>query len=646
MSESTGQVLAANLAALRLRDAELADRIAATAPATLTWTTSPKGLLSAAVVEDGRTLQLASRYDPLAEATRIIAPVDLTKHACIVMLGMAVGHHVAHLAQKINGNALIIVFEPDLPVLRAVLERVDHSRWLRSPNVILVTGEIDRGGLLQRIDRFSATVTQGAVLVTHPPTRQRHAEAISSFTSLVTEVLAYCRTNVATALVNATRTCFNQSSNLPFYAAGATINELHNAAKGYPAVCVGAGPSLAKNVDLLRDPAVRKRVVVIAAQTTLKPLLDRGIRPDFVTALDYSEISRRFYEDLPPLPDVTLVAEPKAHPTILEAFPGPVRVTSSRFLDRMLGDLAPTIMKMKEGATVAHLSFYLAQHLGCDPIIMIGQDLGFSDGLYYCPGTAIHDVWACELNPFNTIDMLEWQRIVRHKGHLKRMVDVHDRPIFSDEQMVTYLKQFERDFIEAPQLVIDATEGGLPKKRTTVMTLAEALQQYATRDVPPLPQAPAELNVTKLRAAAELLDRRIDEVRELQHLSRKTIPLLRQLLEHQRDRMRSDKLFAKVRQIQRRVHGELNEAFALVNDLNVVGAFRRARADRRIQGSDTADAFTKQAEQIKRDIDNIDWMIQACDEALNIFSEARKRLRDRLQRANAGRPAVATASSR
>ena len=32
----------------------------------------------------------------------------------------------------------------------------------------------------------------------------------------------------------------------------------------------------------------------------LKPLLERGIRPHFVTALDYHEISERFYEGLTP----------------------------------------------------------------------------------------------------------------------------------------------------------------------------------------------------------------------------------------------------------------------------------------------------------------------------------------------------------
>jgi len=44
---------------------------------------------------------------------------------------------------------------------------------------------------------------------------------------------------------------------------------------------------------------------------------------------------------------------------------------------------------LRAGATVAHLAYYLAEHLGCNPIIMVGQDLGFSDGLFIRPAPAL-----------------------------------------------------------------------------------------------------------------------------------------------------------------------------------------------------------------------------------------------------------------
>ncbi len=611
-------ILNANLARLRLNDPQLAERLSQTRPAALNWAASRSGPLSASVEQKSGPLWLASRYDPMSEAEKLADKVDLSTVACAVMLGLGLGYHVGRVAARMGDTqSLMVVFEPDSALLRAVMEKIDLTDWLGRHNIIMADLQMDRAALLKRVESFSGMLTQGTVLVTHPPSRQLHEEALSRFGQTVTEVLEFCRTNVATALVNASRTYRNLSMNIHHYAAGANVNPLQNAADCFPAVCVGAGPSLTRNLKLLSDPDHRRRVVVIAVQTMLKPLLASGIRPDFVTALDYHQISKRFYEGLPDLPDVTLVAQPLVHPAVLDCYPGPIRVTHSDFLDKLLGDQARPIATMPYGATVSHLSFYLAQHLGCDPIMLVGMDLGFSDGLYYFPGTAIHDVWAPEFGPFNTLEMMEWQRIVRHRNHLKKMVDVHGRSIYSDEQMLTYLKQFERDFANASQTVLDATEGGLPKQHTTAITLSQALSDYATRPVPPLPRSCTALDRQRLEATAKVLRLRRTEVSELRRLSRQAVPLLRKMLDCQADRQRMDRLFAKLEPIQRRV-ASLACAFDLVNQLNTVGVFKRSRADRAIENV-TMDALARQRHQLQRDIENVQWLGQACDEMLDII---------------------------
>ena len=635
-------ILSHNLAAISRADPELADALLAAEPAELAWTASKAGPLTATLPCDtsgGRAVALASKYDPHQEAAKLTADIDRQATACVVVLGFGLGYHADRLARQGNAQGpvtlapsdVLIVFEPDLSLLRAVLEVLDYTDWLGHPSVILAGPDTDKAALLRRLESRSGTLTLGTQLVTHPLTRQRQPAEVGAFSKLVTETLAYARTNVATALVNASRTVSNLACNLPHYAAGPNVNELVNAAKGFPAVCVGAGPSLVKNLDLLCDPDLRRKVVVIGVQTTLKPMLDRGIRPDFVTALDYSAICTRFYEGLPPLPDVTLVVEPKCNPAIIASYPGPVRVCQSPVNDRLLGDLARPIAPMRAGTTVAHLSFYLAQLLGCDPILFIGQDLGFSDGLYYCPGTAVHNVWAGEIGAFNTIETMEWTRIVRMRGNLRRAEDVHGRPIFTDEQMSTYLAQFERDFAEASQQgtkLIDATEGGMPKAHTRRMTLREALKEHATRGLPPLPSAEAALDPSRLRGLRELLKGRLAEVRELRKVTRETVTLLNRIKKDQRDPARVDKLFVKVQKNTRRVQTELADAFALVSSVNTIGTFRRERTDRKISHSDAGDQFAQQLVQIDRDLDNLDFIQQSCDEAIAIYEDARQRVED------------------
>lgn len=627
------QILVANLKALRGNDGALAERLEQVQPVGLNWAASKAGPLWATIEHEGTVTSLASRYDPIGEANKLLFELDLQKNSGVVVLGMGLGYHVAEIASQMNSDGIMVVFEPNLALLRAVMERIDHTAWLGWPNVVIADVTTDRAAMIGRLEQHSALLTQGTVLISHPPSRLMHGEAMTTFGKMVTETVAFCRTNVVTALVNASRTCGNLTQNVPYYVAGANTDPLMGAAQGCPAVCVGAGPSLAGNVDLLCNQAVRSNVVVIAAQTSLKPLLSRGIKPDFVTALDYSEISSRFYENLPPLPDVTLVADPKAHPSILDSFPGPIRVCRSEFLENMLGDLAPSFTAIKDGATVAHLSFYLAQHLGCDPIILIGQDLGFSDGMYYCPGTAIDEVWAPELGPFNTVEMMQWTRIVRHRQHLCKLDDVHGNSIYSDEQMITYLKQFEHDFSEAPQRILDATEGGLAKQHTNRVTFAEALKQYATQPLPdlPIPQQEAALlvagrfDLSRLKAADRLLAQHESNVRELIRLTRKALSVLERMLEHQRDHRRMEKLFEKLTVIQSKVYGELGTTFSLVNSMNTVAAFKRARADRTIRYAEFGQQ-ARQVKQIERDRENLEWLIQACDEALANFRNARDRI--------------------
>ncbi|MEX2671825.1 MAG: 6-hydroxymethylpterin diphosphokinase MptE-like protein [Phycisphaeraceae bacterium] len=665
-----------NLAALERTNPAAAEQLRrATARTDVQWLeTRDAGAPSAVVTAPHRqtAISLASRLHPLREADRIAARIDVQTHGLIVIVGFGLGYHLRSAMRAIAGKAALLIYEPDAGLLRAVLERLDVSDILVADRLALLVGEDGRGPSLTPImERRAAMVTQGLQLITHPPTRQLDGPSVQAFCETLKQAVDYCRTVVATTLVNARITVRNLTQNAAWYAAGNTINELKNTAVGKPAVLVAAGPSLAKNIDLLAKPGVRDRVIIIAAQTVLKLLLDYNIRPHFVTALDYHEISRRFYDGLPDLPDVTLIAEPKANPLILDHYPGPVRILQHKFLDTLLNKDATDAPHagLPAGSTVAHLSLYLAQYLGCDPIILTGQDLGFSDGLYYCPGTAIHQVLAPELGIFNTLETMEWKRIARHKHHLNKRDDIHGRPIYADQQMLTYLSQFERDFAEAEQTIIDATEGGLPKRNTQIMPLGQALESYAPgrthrgapasadgragdptlsqtpsgpgepgrlaerslAGAPPqsiitLPVPTGQLNEARLRTARERVQQRIKQTQQLQQTTQQTLKLLHQMLHDQGDHHRMGRHFKQLERQRKRV-ATLDDAFKLVDAVNQVGAFNRLRADRAIgAAASELDAHDRQKRQLERDITNLSWLDDACAETLDLLDGAADRM--------------------
>lgn len=569
---------------------------------------------------------LASRRRPLSEGRRLVEHADLVEHAVFVINGFGLGHHVRALAERLEKRGLIIVFEPDLPLLRAVFERIDHARWLAKAHVIFVTDAADRGGLARRLQGCESMLALGIEFLDHPASRTRLGHDAITFSASFRDHMASAKTNMVTTLIRSLDTVRNNLLNLDHYAAGAGVAELRRAASGFPAVIVSAGPSLHRNIHLLAKPGVRDRCVIIAAQTTLKPLLAAGVRPHFVTALDYHEISKRFYEDIPPqsLDGVTLVAEPKAHPVILDSFPGPVRCCRAEVLDQVLGDLKRDMGVLPAGATVAHLAMYLARHLGCDPICFIGQDLGFPDGLYYAPGTAIEHVWAPELSPFNTMEMMQWQRIVRHRAHLRKAKDASGRSIYTDQQMATYLNQFERDFAiyrEEGVEIIDATEGGVAKQHATSMPLAEVLARHATRPLPALPAAPSELDGDRLAATR----RRAAEVRRsivrLREVSRRTVALLNRMLDDQDDAAKMASHFRRMDRYRGEVERRM-EAFNLVNHLNQLGAFKRLKADRRLNMQEDLAPLERQRAELQRDLTNVQWIEDAATEMIDLLATA------------------------
>ena len=619
-----GPTLERNLRALERTSPDAVAAIRSAAPhAGVEWIDTPEGP-SATITSGtsgphgthGTQRALASKRGPRTEAARLAERVDIAASPGLVVLGFGLGLHVEAIGDRLKKTGVMLVFEPDVALLRAVFERIDCSAWLAETNVALLIDAEDAGAVHRAIRGVKGVVASGVAMVEHPPSVPRLGKTAAQFGETISLVLKGLKTTVVTTLMQAEVTMRNGLQNLDRYATTPGVAELADAAKGHPAICVAAGPSLARNIDQLRAPGVRDRCVIIAAQTVLKPMLAKGIKPHYVTALDYHEISRRFYEGLTAddVEGITLIAEPKANPAILEAYPGAIRTPRDDWLDTLLGELAVPKGTLTAGATVAHLSYYLARHLGCDPVALIGQDLAFTDGQYYAAGAAIHRVWAGELGAFNTLEMLEWQRIARMGSHLVKATDHLGRPVYTDEQMASYALQFSEAFAgdEARGLTtIDATEGGLAKSHTVVRPLAEVLSE--------LPDTPLDLPATQTPQDTKRLRRVADRVRtvrgdalQVAAISRDTERLLGAMAEHHTDQRRVNELIGKAQTNGQRVR-DLGAAYELTQHLNQTGALKRFRADRAIHMDAGASELDRQRAQIERDQTNVRWIAEVAD---------------------------------
>ncbi len=360
-------------------------------------------------------------------------------------------------------------------------------------------------------------------------------------------------------------------------------------------------------------------------------------------------MSARFYEGLSreDVEGCTLVVQAMANPAIFQAYPGEVRCPGDDLSDRVLGELqGPARVGsrgvLRPGATVAHMAYYLARHMGCDPVILVGQDLGFTDGQYYSAGAAIHRVWSGELNEFNTLEMMEWQRIVRSKSMLHRATDVLGRPIFTDEQMTTYLAQFERDFASDEReglSTIDATEGGVVKRHTHAMALRDALAQCApsggrTVTIPPArPDAPGDGRLTaRLREVRR-------EALEVANLSRAAAEKLREMKGSVGKPGVVNRLIQEVYVLRDRATTQAT-GYSLAQFLNQTGAFNRAKADRAIELERWLTAEQRQERQIERDIKNVTWLADAAGEVGLMLDATVRAIRSGVKQTRPAQPRI------
>lgn len=644
-----GDILDRNLAALAGFSPAAARRIAA-APLTteLEWVDSEEDRPGLVLVETPSVIAdpfglaeapapvrrvLASRRRPVTEAERLAESVDVIENGGVCVMGFGAGYHCEAFAGRLGDMGAIVCFEPDVSLLRSVLERVDHSGWIEKSNFRLLTDPDDGAAITAGIRGVEGVLSLGVQIVEHPASRPRLGELSTRFGERFANAMKSMRTSVMTTLVRSQSTLRNMVMNADYYASTGGVDSLAGAASGRPAIVVSAGPSLERNIEQLKDPAVREHAVVIAVQTMLKPMLRRGIKPHFVCALDYHELSRRFYEGLTAedVEGVTLIVEPKANPAILEAFPGRILCVQEQMLDQLLGpELSGQKWPITAGATVAHLCAYLGRHMGCDPLILVGQDLGFTDGQYYSAGAAIHDVWAGELGPMRTLEMFEWERIVRSRSMLRKAQDIHGRPIYTDEQMATYLGQFEVDFAvdaEKGLRVIDATEGGVRKAHTTVMSLSEALETYANGEPVSLDETGAgRVRASVVPLVAARLERVAEQAGEVESCSREAAEILGKMIEPGVSAKKVDRLIEEVYAVRDEVRMH-EPAYGLVQFINQAGALKRFRADRTIELSESLDERGRQNKQIERDISNVEWTAEAAAELAALLRDAASAIR-------------------
>ncbi len=426
--------------------------------------------------EDGTEVWLHSRNDPEREAARWAEGLPAAPLATYVLLGVGLGYPLAALLRRIPPGTPVVAVERSPALARQALARVDFTAPADRP-IFFLPG-IAPEEIFPLLRSHNEMLLAGPVLFAeHPASVQGFPRYYDPMRTAVTRWVQAGAMGLQTGMALGERFTGNRVRNLEAYLDSPGIRPWQGCAAGFPVIVVSAGPSLRKNIHRLAE--AQEGAVVIAVSTALKAVLGAGVRPDFTVLIDYHEVSRRYFEDIPAGRPIPMVTEACAAPAAVSAHQGPRLFAEDRFYSLLMPSLEDRYGWLPKGSTVAHTAAEFALYLGAERVVLVGQDLSYSHGITHVPGTAIHAEWLPRTNRFATLETLEWESLIAAREQKVRVADRAGKPLYTDQSMLTYLKEFEAMAARHPGRFVNATEGGARIAGMEDLDLAEALRRHA-----------------------------------------------------------------------------------------------------------------------------------------------------------------------
>lgn len=417
------------------------------------------GVNSAIIKQAGENpYHLHSTIDPVKEAREWVSHIQIEEYTAYVVLGCGLGYQVRALWDKIPENSILCLFVTETEynlVMQAEtkgpLYKLKDKRFL----LYYVCELYDMATVIaHRMVDFDIKKVN---LCKYYPAMRIKAD----FYALCEETLVDLIGEKMTMTVNLNITTGklfieNYWTNMPYIGTNPGIANFKNAFQGWPCIVVSGGPSLNKNINILKD--CLPYAVVIAAGSTMGALHKQGITPHFLVVTDANSF---MFDDLERCCDehTVLVASIEVCHKVVERYPGRICFTYTIDDDRnIFADYLPSTVRLRQTSTVATVAVDFAQHCGAEKIIMVGQDLAFTgdydhaDGIQ-CGGYAAFD-------------------LVEVPGYYGGMVPT----IASFKTAIEYLETYVKNISHIR--FINATEGGAQIAGMEQLPLAEVKTEF------------------------------------------------------------------------------------------------------------------------------------------------------------------------
>lgn len=414
---------------------------------------------------------LHSKYDVMEEAERLTKKIDFTKDSLIIVFGIGLGYHLFKLKEKISKETRVFIVEHNLDVLKYSLSNIDLESIFSTPQFFLLFGDEKQleQQVFHQVGQFYNMIgniqfimlpnyyiyNEKNIRVMHD-IRKRLSDYIVSFGNSLEDMLDGFRNNY---------------KNIDALMHSNSVNEIKDKYKNKPAIIVASGPSLQKNIQYLKE--AQGKALIISCDASLRACKLNDVKPDAVSSLErVKETYEFFYKGADIDENIVLLGPTLLWPKIYEEYKGKtiIMAKNNEGEEGWWARHFDNIEYVNQGQSCATVAFAVAKEAGCNPIVLIGQDLAYTGGKIHS------DITHTEHEGENDENKLDIDVVY--------MKDYNGNTIKSNYIYQLFKTWFEYQIITSPNIeVIDATEGGAYIEGSKVMTLKEVIKKYCDNNI-------------------------------------------------------------------------------------------------------------------------------------------------------------------
>lgn len=228
------------------------------------------------------------------------------------------------------------------------------------------------------------------------------------------------------------------------------------------AIVVSAGPSLDKNIHLLKE--AKGKALLIAVDAAAKPMVKAGVYPDLIATIDPIKDEEILQKG--ELLDCPMVASVYSHYRLTRQHRGSLYFATSEneYFKMKYAKYGHEMYRLPTGGSVANSAYSLGMLLGFKTIILVGQDLAYPNGKIHAQDAVYKN---CLENAIDTEETGKYFAVEANEGGT----------ILTEANMDAYRKWFEEQNAKGEIRMINATEGGAKIKGAEYRTLKSALEE-------------------------------------------------------------------------------------------------------------------------------------------------------------------------